>query len=147
MAPSAVDLSLAQSAARPQRHRVATAKAAELLANSGSGSLAQAASGVRAESTTKPSSRVSVAESRVSTMSSRKRADRGRSGGNGDHANEQTIWDGCQDSIKKIMELVQRSEACKKEIFAMEAEFAELESNNKSEPTNRNNTYLSLTPS
>lgn len=64
-------------------------------------------------------------------MSSRKRADRGRSGGNGDSAGEQTIWDGCQDSIKKIMELVQTSEACKKKIFAMEADFAEMENNDK----------------
>ena len=65
-------------------------------------------------------------------MSSRKRADRGRSGGNGGEQGEQTIWDTCQDQIKKIMEIVQRSEACRKEIFAMEADMAELENANKS---------------
>jgi hypothetical protein len=60
--------------------------------------------------------------------SQRKRAERGRGGGNGQEGNaEQSIWDGCQDSIKTILVLVERSEECKKEIFQMEAGFKERE--------------------
>ena len=55
--------------------------------------------------------------------SQRKRADRGRSGGNGGEQAEQGIWDGCQDSIRKILELAKRSEECRLEIFQMEAEY------------------------
>lgn len=55
--------------------------------------------------------------------SQRKRVDRGRSGGNGGEQAEQGIWDGCQDSIRKIVELAKRSEECRLEIFQMEAEY------------------------
>ena len=60
--------------------------------------------------------------------SQRKRVERGRGGGNGQEGNaEQSIWDGCQDTIKLILALVARSEECKKEIFQMEAGFKERE--------------------
>lgn len=52
----------------------------------------------------------------------RKRLDRGRNGGNGEEQAEQGIWDECQDSIRKIVELVKRSEECKNEIFQMESD-------------------------
>lgn len=55
--------------------------------------------------------------------SQRKRVERGRGGGNGQEGNaEQLIWDGCQESIRKLIELVRRCEECKLEIFEMEAE-------------------------
>jgi hypothetical protein len=60
--------------------------------------------------------------------SQRKRVERARGGGNGQEGNaEQSIWDGCQDTIKLILGLVQRAEEGKKEIFQMEAEFKERE--------------------
>ncbi|OBT64437.1 hypothetical protein VE03_05742 [Pseudogymnoascus sp. 23342-1-I1] len=60
--------------------------------------------------------------------SQRKRVERGRGGGNGHEGNaEQSIWEGCQDTLKSIMTLVARSEECKKEILLMEAGMKERE--------------------
>lgn len=54
--------------------------------------------------------------------SQRKRVERGRGGGNGHDGNaEQSIWEGCQDTIKSMLTLVTRMEECKKEILLMEA--------------------------
>lgn len=58
----------------------------------------------------------------------RKRVERGRGGGNGHEGNaEQSIWEGCQDTLKSIMALVARSEECKTEILLMEAAMKERE--------------------
>ena len=56
--------------------------------------------------------------------SQRKRAERGRSGGNGGEPVEQGLWDQCKEQAARLMELIQKSEACKKEIFDLEAEYA-----------------------
>lgn len=59
--------------------------------------------------------------------SQRKRVERGRGGGNGHDGNaEQSIWEGCQDTIKSMLTLVTRMEECKKEILLMEAGFKDL---------------------
>lgn len=60
--------------------------------------------------------------------SQRKRVERGRGGGNGHDGNaELSIWEGCQDTMKSMLQLVARMEEGKKEILLMEAGFKERE--------------------
>ncbi|KFY82007.1 hypothetical protein V500_10906 [Pseudogymnoascus sp. VKM F-4518 (FW-2643)] len=68
--------------------------------------------------------------------SQRKRVERGRGGGNGHDGNaEQSIWEGCQDTIKSMLTLVTRMEECKKEILLMEAALKERETLGSVSPT------------
>ena len=60
--------------------------------------------------------------------SQRKRAERGRSGGNGGEPVEQGLWDQCKEQAARLMDLIQKSEQCKKEIFDLEAEYDAMKS-------------------
>lgn len=64
--------------------------------------------------------------------SQRKRAERGRSGGNGGEPVEQGLWDQCKEQAGRLMELIQKSEVCKKEIFDLEAEYAAMKNSKTS---------------
>ncbi|KFY38557.1 hypothetical protein V495_06491 [Pseudogymnoascus sp. VKM F-4514 (FW-929)] len=65
---------------------------------------------------------------RPNMASQRKRVERGRGAGNGHDGNaEQSIWEGCQDTIRSMATLIARMEEGKKEIFLMEAGFKERE--------------------
>ncbi|KFY43242.1 hypothetical protein V494_02051, partial [Pseudogymnoascus sp. VKM F-4513 (FW-928)] len=69
-------------------------------------------------------------ENSPAMSSQRKRVERGRGGGNGHDGNaEQSIWEGCQDTIKSMLTLVTRMEESKKEIMLMEADMKERETN------------------
>lgn len=80
--------------------------------------------------------------------SQRKRVERGRGGGNGHDGNaEQSIWEGCQDTIKSMLTLVTRMEECKKEILLMEAGLKERETlGSKSHPTHASPHHAHMYP-
>lgn len=65
--------------------------------------------------------------------SQRKRAERGRSGGNGGEPVEQGLWDQCKEQAARLMDLIQKSEQCKKEIFDLEAEYDSMNSSKSSQ--------------
>lgn len=73
---------------------------------------------------------------RPNMASQRKRVERGRGAGNGHDGNaEQSIWEGCQDTIRSMATLIARMEEGKKEIFLMEAGFKEREALDRESPS------------